>query len=166
MRLKTRDITTYAVLIAAALAISVFESWLPPAFIPLPGVKLGLSNIVTLFVLYTLGSGPAAVVLICRCILASLFGGGITSLAFSICGGLCALLTMHILKRIKSLSIVGVSIAGAAFHGIGQILAAIILLSSVSAVFYLPFLLISAVVTGSLTALISSFLIDRLKKYV
>lgn len=166
MRLKARDITTYAVLIAAALAISVFESWLPPAFIPLPGVKLGLSNIVTLFVLYTLGSGPAAVVLICRCILASLFGGGITSLAFSICGGLCALLIMHILKRIKALSVVGVSIAGAAFHGIGQILAAIILLSSVSAVFYLPFLLISAVVTGSLTALISAFLIDRLKKYV
>ncbi len=166
MRANAHNITKYAVLIATALAISVFEGWLPPAFIPLPGVKLGLSNIVTLFTLYTLGALPAVIVLICRCFLASLFGGGVTAFAFSICGGLLALSVMKALMNCGALSIVGVSIAGAAAHGIGQIAVAMLMLSSFSAVFYLPLLLFSAIFTGTITALISSVIIPRLKKYV
>ena len=121
MRLKARDITKYAVLVATALSVSLLEGCLPPAFIPLPGVKLGLSNIVTLFTLYALGPIPVATVLICRCFLGSLFGGGVTSFAFSLCGGVCSLITMSGLIRLKPLSIVGVSVAGAAAHGVGQL---------------------------------------------
>lgn len=164
MRLSVRNIALYAVLIAAALALSVFEAQLPTSFIPLPGVKLGLANTVTLFALYIFGTGPTAVILFCRCILASLFGGGITSLMFSICGGGAALCVMRCLKGCRAFSIYGISIAGAAAHGVGQILAAYVMLGSISPFFYLPFLLIASLFTGTLTAFISQILILRLRK--
>lgn len=161
MKLSPRDISLYAALIAVALALSMLEAQLP---IPLPGVKLGLANAVTLFALYSLGASPAAVILFCRCILASAFGGGITSLVFSLFGGAAAFAVMLLVKRIKVFSIYGVSIAGAAAHGAGQIFAACIMLGTLSAIYYLPFLLISAVFTGAITAFISQILISRLKK--
>ena len=163
MKLKTSDIALYALLISLALAVSFFESFLPTAMIPLPGVKLGLANTVTLFALYSLGFFPALIILICRCVLSSLFGGGISALAFSLSGGVLALFIMRICKKCRQLSIYGVSIGGAAAHGIGQILAACVMLGSFSAVFYLPLLLASSVITGFLTAFISQILISRTK---
>lgn len=163
MKFGTRRITLYAVLIAAALIVSVFEDRLPAAIIPVPGVKLGLSNIITLFALYFLGAIPAVVILICRCALASMFGSGITGFVFSAFGGLFAVAVMTALKPLdgKLLSIFGVSIAGAAAHGVGQILAAILILGSVTVIYYLPFLLIAAIFTGSVTAYVSKILLAR-----
>lgn len=159
MKSNAKKLTLYAVLIAVALALSVLETVFP---LPLPGVKLGLANTVTLFALYALGAKPAAVILFCRCSLASIFGGGITSLFFSLLGGAAALIAMVILRKCKLFSIYGTSIAGAAMHGVGQILAACIMLGTFSAVFYLPFLLFSGVFTGTLTAFISHIVILRI----
>ena len=105
MRTKTRDITLCAMLVALSLALSLAGRVIPlEAVIPLPGVKLGLANIVTMFALYELGGRYALAVLGCRCALASLFGGGFTALAFSLAGGLLALGAMSLAKPAPFLS--------------------------------------------------------------
>lgn len=164
MKITVQRLSIYAILISIALTISVAESWLPPAFIPIPGVKLGLSNIITLFALFFFGLPDALIILILRCILTSFFGGGITALIFSLCGGILAMLSMALCLRIRLFSICGVSIAGAAMHGVGQILAAILMLHTFSVVFYLPILLITAIFTGGFIGFISNILFARLKK--
>lgn len=164
MKKGTARVATIAVLIALALALSVAEGWLPLAFIPIPGVKLGLANIVTLFALCFLNFRDASVILILRCLLASLFGSGVAAFAFSVSGGVFALVTMYILLKSEKFSLAGVSIAGAAMHGVGQILASVFMLSTFSVVFYLPFLLITAIFTGALTGTVSHVLFTHLKK--
>ena len=162
MKTPIRKLTLCALLCSCALVLSYFEAQLPSSFIPLPGVKLGLSNIVTLFALYSLGAAPASAILFCRCLLSSAFGGGITAFAFSVCGGAFAILFMWLAKKSNLFSIFGVSLAGAAAHGIGQILAACIMLNSLSAIFYLPLLLLSSLVTGAVIAFIAGFLLERI----
>ena len=160
MKLHNNNIALYSLLIALSLTLSFFEGYIP---IPLPGVKLGLANIITLFSLYTLGPIPSAIILLCRCILASFFSGSIISLLFSVSGGACALAIMLIFKCFQAFSIYGISIAGAAAHSVGQILIACILFSSVTAIYYLPALLISSLITGTITAFISEIMLSRLK---
>lgn len=159
-----KRVAAISVLIALALVLSVAENWLPLAFIPIPGVKLGLANIITLFALCFLSFRDSMTVLILRCLLSSLFGSGISAFAFSVTGGIFALLTMFILLKSNKFSLIGVSIAGAAMHGVGQIIAAFFMLSTFSVIFYLPFLLIAAIFTGALTGTISHFLFKRIKK--
>ena len=153
MKIKTRELTLCAVLAALALALSYMESFFPLALIvPLPGVKLGLANIVTLYALYALA------ILCVRCTLGALFAGNASALLFSLLGGLSALLVMALLSGAKKLSIFGVSIAGAAAHNCGQVCAALITLGSTAPLYYLPFLLLVSLFTGALSGLITAFL--------
>ncbi len=154
---RTRAVTLCAMLTALALALSFAERLIPlEAVVPLPGVKLGLANIVTMFALYQLGARYALAVLVCRCALSSLLWGGPTALWFSLAGGLLALGAMALAKRAKFLSVYGVSLCGAACHNLGQILAAMAVLRSVSVASYLPFLLVVSVFTGLLTGAAAS----------
>ena len=138
--MKTKALALCAVLVALALGLSYLERFLPLQMaVPLPGVKLGLANIVTLMALYFLGTRPAVTILGLRCVLGSLFGGGLSALAFSLTGGLLALGTMTLARRIPALSVYGVSVLGAAAHNLGQICAAMVLLGSVYVISYLPF---------------------------
>ena len=149
---KTKKIAICAVLVALALALSYVERFIPlQLVIPLPGVKLGLANTVTLIALYLLGRRYAFGILIPRCILGALFGGGITGLFFSLTGGLSALCIMSLLKNTRLLSVYGVSVLGAAAHNIGQIVAAMAVMGSVYIAAYLPYLLLVAVFTGLAT---------------
>jgi heptaprenyl diphosphate synthase len=149
---KAKKIALCAVLIALALALSYAERFIPlQLVIPLPGVKLGLANVVTLVALYRLKGRYALGILVPRCILGALFGGGITGLLFSLTGGLLALLVMSLGQKAPIFSLYGVSVLGAAAHNIGQILAAMVLLRSVYVAAYLPWLLLVAIVTGILT---------------
>lgn len=149
---KAKQISLCAIMIALALALSYTERFIPlQLLIPLPGIKLGLANIVTLVALYLLKTRHAFMILIPRCVLGAVFGGGITGLLFSLCGGLLAMGIMAAVRKIPALSIYGVSILGAAAHNIGQILAAMALLNSVYIGAYLPYLLITAIFTGLLT---------------
>ena len=144
MKIKTRELTLCAVLSALALALSYMESFFPLALIvPLPGVKLGLANIVTLYALYAIGFPSALAILLVRCTLGALFAGNASALLFSLLGGLSALLVMALLSGAKKLSIFGVSIAGAAAHNCGQVCAALITLGSTAPLYYLPFLLLA-----------------------
>ena len=148
MKIKTRELTLCAVLAALALALSYMESFFPLALIvPLPGVKLGLANIVTLYALYAIGFPSALAILLVRCTLGALFAGNAS-----------ALLVMALLSGAKKLSIFGVSIAGAAAHNCGQVCAALITLGSTAPLYYLPFLLLVSLFTGALSGLITAFL--------
>ena len=149
---KAKKVSLCAVLIALALALSYTERFIPlQLIVPLPGIKLGLANIVTLVALYLFKTKYAYMILIPRCIMGAIFGGGITGLAFSLCGGVLALAVMAVSRKAKLFSVYGVSIFGAAAHNIGQILAAMVLMESVYVGSYLPYLLIVAVFTGMLT---------------
>ena len=156
---KTQRLVRAALLTALALGLSWMERFIPlQLLVPLPGIKLGLANLVTLFALYFLGGRMALAILCVRCLLGSLFGGGVTAFCFSITGGLLALAVMAAARRLPLLSVYGVSILGAAAHHVGQILVAVALLRSGYVVAYLPFLLLVAIATGFLTGAISSAL--------
>ena len=156
---KTQRLARAALLTALALGLSWMERFIPlQLLVPLPGIKLGLANLVTLFALYFLGGRMALAILCVRCLLGSLFGGGVTAFCFSITGGLLALAVMALARRLPVLSVYGVSILGAAAHHVGQILVAVALLHSGYVVAYLPFLLLVAIATGFLTGAISSAL--------
>ena len=149
---KTKQIALCAMLIALALALSYAEHFLPlQLLIPLPGIKLGLANIVTLTALYLLRGRLVFAVVALRCLLGAVFGGGATGLLFSLGGGLLALLVMVAARKTGRLSVYGVSVLGAAGHGIGQILAAMGLMRSAYVAAYLPYLLLAGIATGLLT---------------
>lgn len=161
---KTKHLTICAVLIALAMALSYTERFIPlQMVIPLPGVKLGLANIVTLIALYLMGSKAAFAILIPRCIFGAVFGGGITGFAFSLTGGILAMLTMTVTRKIPIFSIYGVSIFGAAAHNIGQIMAAMVLMNSIYIGAYLPYLLGVALVTGFATGAAGAGILRALK---
>ena len=149
---KTKRLTLCAILVALAMALSYTERFIPlQMIVPLPGVKLGLANIVTLIALYLMGPKAAFAILIPRCIFGAVFGGGITGLMFSLTGGILAMLTMTLAKKVPVFSIYGVSILGAAAHNIGQICASMTIMHSVYIGAYLPYLLVIAIFTGLAT---------------
>lgn len=161
---KTKRLSLCAVLIALAMALSYTERFIPlQMVIPLPGVKLGLANIVTLIALYVMGSKAAFAILIPRCVFGAVFGGGITGLAFSLTGGILAMVTMIVAKKSPVFSVYGVSILGAAAHNIGQILAAMVLMNSVYIGAYLPYLLVVALFTGFATGAAGAGVLRALK---
>ena len=156
--ISTRQLALCAVLTALALGLSTLENLFPVTLlIPLPGVKLGLANIVTVFALYQLGALPALAILTARCLLGGLFAGNASAMLFSLLGGLTAMLVMILLRRLRGLSIYGVSI-GAAGHNLGQMAAALITLGNTAVLGYLPFLLGISLLTGTLTGFVSSLL--------
>lgn len=161
---KTYGITLSALLVALALALSYTERFIPlQLLIPLPGVKLGLANIVTLIALYLLGGVWAFGILLVRCFLGALFGGGITGLLFSVTGGILSMTAMALSKKVPVFSIYGVSILGAAAHNVGQILAAMVLMHSVYIGAYLPYLLAVALFTGFATGTAGAFVLRILR---
>ena len=163
-RNKVNQITLCAILVSMALVLSYIEHLIPlQMVIPLPGVKLGLANIVTLMALFFLGTESAFTILILRCILGAIFGGGISGLAFSVVGGIFAMTTMCIFKNYNRISVYGVSVLGAAAHNIGQILVAVFLMDSGYVIGYLPYLLVVSVFTGLATGSICAGVFRVLK---
>lgn len=159
---SVRRLTRCAVLTALALAISVCEGLVPlSVLIPLPGLRLGLANLVTVYALCRLSGRDALGILVSRCLLGAVVGGNLTALAFSLSGGLLALGTMWLLLRVPRLSLFGVCIAGAAAHNTGQILAAMGVLASPAIAIYLAPLLAASVLTGAVTGAASILLVRR-----
>lgn len=157
----------YAILISVALVLSLAEKWFPLGMIvPLPGIKLGLANIVSMFALFYFGWQAALLITVTRCLLASIFYGGPISLALSLAGGLLSMAIMTILKKGygKWFSLIGISIGGAAAHNLGQVLMASLLMNSWAVFYYLVILLVAAVITGVLTGTIAHFLFQKLQR--
>lgn len=162
MSSSLRRLTRCAVLTALALALSVAEGLVPLTILfPLPGLRLGLANLVTVYALCRLSGREALLILAARCLLGALLGGNLMALAFSLTGGLFSLAVMALLLRCPGLSLYGVSVAGAAAHNTGQILAAMAVLGSRAPLVYLAPLLLCSVITGGVTGAASILLVRR-----
>lgn len=161
---KIRNIAFYGMLIALALIFSYLESYIPVnALIPIPGVKLGLANIVVLFALYTMRLRDAVIIAVIRVLIAGLLFGNPMTIAYSLVGGIFSLLVMWLLKK-TSLSMLGVSMMGGICHNIGQLAVAILLTETVRIAYYLPVLLLSGLVTGLLMGIVARLVINRVDK--
>lgn len=145
----------------AALAFGLsFVEFLLPLDVGVPGIKLGLANIVSLFVLYRFGVWDAAAVSLVR-ILLSGFMFSAPAMPYSLCGAALSLAVMALLKRTKLFSAMGVSVAGAVAHNLGQVACAVVLLRTVTIAWYFPVLLISGVLGGCAVGLLAAWMIKR-----
>ena len=163
--LDTKKMVTISSLIAIAMILSYIEH-LVPAFVAVPGVKMGLSNIATVFALYTLGWPFAICVSFVRVLLSALLFGNLFSLIYSLSGAALALAVMILLKRIDKFSTVGVSVVGGVMHNVGQIIAACIVMNNAAISLYVVPLVISGTVAGVVIGVISAILVERIKKYL
>ncbi len=164
--MKTKRITLLAIMLSLSIVLSIVESLLP--VIPIPGVKLGLANVVTLIVMYIYGEKDAFMVLLLRIILVGLLRGNIFSVTFflSMSGGMTAYLMMILFKNVKVFSVIGVSIMGAFGHSVGQIVMAIFLIERAELIYYFPYVLVISVITGVLTGLVAYKSLDIMKKVI
>lgn len=162
---STRRITILSVLTSQALVLSIVESMFPLP-VAIPGIRLGLANIITLIAIVLFGYKSALKVVIVRVILSSIYGGSMMVFWFSLTGGLFSTLIMGLMyhKFKDKFSIIGISVGGAISHNFGQLVAALIVMKEPSILTYAPFLLFAGVIMGSFTGLIAHLLIKALEK--
>ena len=160
--MKAKNVALYGLLIALALVLSYLESLVPLSF-AVPGIKMGLPNIVVVFALYRLRWRDAAVISLVRVLLVSVLFGNVFSLAYSAAGAVLSLLVMLLLKSTGKFSETGVSVAGAVAHNAGQILVAVFVLETGRLVYYLPVLCISGTIAGICIGLVSALLVKRIR---
>ncbi|EDS76775.1 Gx transporter family protein [Clostridium massiliodielmoense] len=163
--MKTRKMTFIALLVAQGLVLHVIEGMLPIPFIA-PGARLGLTNIITLMALYILDFNEILLVVVLRVLLSTLIAGNMSSFIYSIAGGIFSFLSMYTLKRIgkENVSIIGVSIVGAVFHNIGQVIVAGLIINNAMIVSYLPILLVAAIGTGIFVGITGKFLLPFIER--
>lgn len=159
---KTLQLTTMAFIVAFAMILSFVESRIP-AFVAIPGVKVGLANIAVIFTLYKLGVKEAVTVSVIRVLLIAMLFGSAVSLIYSISGAVLSLASMILLKKLTPLKEVAVSVTGGVMHNVGQIAAASFMLSTNVVVYYLPFLFVSGTIAGIVVGIASAILIKRVK---
>ena len=160
--MKTR-VAYFGVFTALALIFSYVES-LIPIQLGIPGVKLGLANLIIVITLYKMGIKEAYILSIVRIVLAGFMFGNLFAILYSLAGGILSLTIMCILKKTEQFSIYGISMAGGVSHNIGQLIMAAIVLESISIGYYFPVLLISGLVTGFVIGVVSNEMLKRLKK--
>lgn len=162
--MKAKKLTTMAILLGLALIIFIIEAQLPP-LAPIPGIKLGLANIITLMAIYILGRKEAFMILILRIILASIFSGGMAGFIYSMAGGMVCFAFMSAASFMLGENRMWVvSVLGAIGHNIGQIIVACVVIGSGQVLWYLPVLMISAVLTGVFTGIAAQLTTKQLKK--
>lgn len=161
---KTKKLALMAMLTAASLIVFVIEAQIP-APVPVPGVKLGLANVITLVAMLLLGRCEAGLILLVRIAMGSVFAGGVSGFIFSICGGVLAYAVMCLTVRAFPLKMLWVvSALGAVAHNIGQLIAAVAITKTAALLVYAPVLLASGIVTGVFTGLAATYLLIRLDK--
>ncbi|MDE5605336.1 MAG: Gx transporter family protein [Eubacterium sp.] len=160
---KVQTVALYGLMVALAFVFSYFESLIPFNF-GIPGVKLGLANLVVVVALYIMKPSQAFSISLIRIFLTSLTFGNITvSLPYSLCGGILSFVVMYLAKKTK-LSIIGVSMLGGICHNIGQIIVAALIMETPNIAYYLPVLLVAGLLTGLLLGVVSKIVIDRFQK--
>ena len=156
--MELKKVIRLSMLISLSVVISIIESYIPILNNVIPGLRLGLSNIIILFVLYKYSFKDSLYVSIVRVFLVGLLRTGIFSISFffSLSGAIFSIIFMYLVKKIKLFSVVGVSIVGSVTHSIGQILIAIFILNNENIIYYLPYLLIFSIPTGIITGIITN----------
>lgn len=162
---KIKHMVILAMMTAIAIILHYIESMFPLP-VPVPGIKLGLSNVVSLITLFLFGPVSAIMVLVLRILMTSFLYAGLSSAIFSLSGGILSLLMMILIWKLrnKGFTIVGASVAGGIFHNIGQILAASLVLGTFTVFSYLPVLIISGMITGVATGILAGILVPRLEE--
>ena len=161
--MRTKKLTTLALLTAAAMILSYVESLLPS--VGVPGVKLGLANIAVIFALFRLGGKSALAVSMVRVFMVSMLFGSMGALLYSLSGAALSLGVMALLRKTDRFSTVGVSVAGGVAHNAGQIFMAMLLLGTARLAYYYPILVISGVAGGIFTGLTAALLIQRIPDF-
>ena len=162
MHNKVKDIAFFGMCISLALALAYVEMLMPPLFASVPGIKMGLPNIILIFLLYRRGLVPAITVSLLRMVLVTLLFGNTMAFLYSLAGGVLSMAVMALLKRLNFLSTTGVSVAGAVTHNVGQILVAMWLLNTAELGYYLIVLAVTGTIAGLLIGLCGSLLIRRI----
>ncbi len=162
---KTKKMALLSILISQALILNVIERAIPVP-VPVPGVKLGLANVISLFTIIVFGVKETIIVVLLRTFLGSVFAGGMSSFFYSLAGGLLSAVIMSYmyLNHKDTFSIPTISVVGAIFHNIGQISVASFVINNIRLFYYLPVLLISGVITGIIIGFTVQFSINPLKK--
>lgn len=164
-RHSASKITTAAVFAAAALILSYIE-FLIPFNLGVPGVKLGLANLIIIIALYEMGFGWAAVIDLVRVLMAGLLFTGVFAMFYSLAGAFFSLLIMQLLKRTGRFSMIGVSMAGGVAHNFAQLLVAAFIVETAQMFLYFPVLIFSGIVSGIAIGIVSLILDQRLSKAV
>ena len=160
---NNHKIALCGVLIALAMILSYLES-LVPIHMAVPGVKLGLANLVTIIALQKLDLKSTVVISVGRIILSNVLFGNMAVLLYSLAGAACSILIMTALKKCRVFGLVGISVAGAVFHNLGQILVAAFLISNLKIFIYFPVLIISGVVSGAVIGILAYIILKKLPK--
>ncbi len=161
--MSAKRIAKMSMLVALAIIFSYIE-FLVPINLGVPGIKLGLANLVIVIALYTMNTVDVWLISILRIlILGFMFGSGM-SIIYSIAGAVLSLMVMCIIKRMKGFSIVGVSIAGGVCHNIGQVLVAMVVVETTGILYYMPALLVAGVVTGAIIGIVSKRVVRVVSK--
>lgn len=161
---QTKRIAADALFASLALLLFLVEAQIPPV-LPIPGIKLGLANIMTLLTMHYCGKADAAAVLFVRIVLGSIFAGNVSTFLYSVTGGaLCFLILCLLFGRLRQ--IWALSIFGAIAHNTGQLLAASVLLRTATVFWYLPYLLLAAVLSGAFTGVAAHAFIRKFKRNI
>lgn len=161
---KTTKLTYMSLLTAVALIIFMVEAQIPPLTM-IPGIKLGLANIVTVFSMFWLGPMPTLAILMCRVALGSIFSGQVVAFFYSLGGGIMCYLAMLVMRRLVTERQLWIcSAVGAMFHNIGQIAVAVFITRVPSIALYLPILLVTGTVAGVFTGICAQLVLARLRK--
>ncbi|MBQ4327217.1 MAG: Gx transporter family protein [Clostridia bacterium] len=163
-RLSTKKVAFLGLSASLALLLSWIEFLLPPLYAAVPGIKIGLPNVVILVVLYLVGTKEAAAVSLVRLCVSSLLFGNPVMFVYSAAGAVLSLLLMILLKKLDQLSTVGVSVAGGVAHNIGQTVVAMLLLDTPQIAYYLIVLTVTGTISGIFIGLCGAFLTKRLSK--
>ena len=151
----------FGVFTALALIFSYIETLIPLQF-GIPGVKLGLANLVIVLALYKMGTGEAYLLSVVRGLLTGFLFGNYFSIIYSLAGGLLSLSVMALLRKNGGFSVMGVSLAGGVFHNIGQLIVAMLVVETFNVIYYVPVLLIAGMLTGLLIGIVSNEMLKRL----
>lgn len=161
--MKTRKIAYLGVFLALALILSYVES-LIPFYFGIPGVKLGLTNLIVVVMLYCTGTKEAFGVSVARILLAGFLFGNLFSILYSLAGGVLSFIVMCLLKKTGRFHVISVSVTGGISHNIGQLIAAAFVVETYDIFYYIPFLLIAGVATGFVIGMLAQEFILRFEK--
>lgn len=161
--MDTKKIPYYGLFAALAILMGYVEMMLPVP-VPIPGIKLGLANVIIIIMLYFMDTKSAFFVSLIRVLLSGLLFAGFAGVLYSLAGAMCSFAMMALLKKTGKFSIVGVSLAGGVFHNVGQVAVAAMAVENVKMLYYLPFLLVSGVVTGVLIGIVAKTALGYLKR--
>lgn len=159
--MKTK-VAHFGVLVALALILSYVETWIPINF-GIPGIKLGLSNLVVIISIYKYGLKKSFFLGITKVLLSNILFGNLSSMIFGLVGMICSVFLMCMLKKTRKFSVIGISMAGGIAHNLGQIFVAMFIIQSFAIIFYLPVLLLSGMITGILIGIVANEIIKRIR---